>query len=228
MKTRFLPSVLALFSFVGLLARPALADVISNGDFGTGTLADWTVFTTTNGTNGAGLPDVASFNTTGSGATNSAQFNVGEVNFDGTQQGGGLSQTIDIATSGTYDFSAAIAAQVISGQSNADAGTFSLLIDGTTIASVDLGHIGPAFGLASTLNATLDGSDVLSAGTHDLEIEITRPFTSVGGETPDEYVTNISSNAEVSAVPEPTSLLLFGTVVVLVGLTLRRNRAASR
>ena len=67
---------------VGLLVPAAAnADLISNGDFSTG-LTGWTVFTTANGTTGAGLPDVVSFNTTGSGASNSAQFNVGEVNLD--------------------------------------------------------------------------------------------------------------------------------------------------
>lgn len=223
MNTRSLPVVL-LLSFAGLLAKPALADVIENGDFGTGTLADWTVFTTTNGSNGVGLPDVVSFNTTGSGATNSAQFNVGEVNFDGTQQGGGLSQTIDVGTAGVYDFSAAIAAQAINGNGNQSAGVFSLIIDGVTIATDNLGTIGNT----QTITGALDGSDSLSAGFHVLEIEITRPFITVEGLTPDEYVTNIASTVPASSVPEPTSLLFLGTVVGLVGLTLRRKLAVNR
>jgi hypothetical protein len=52
-----------------------------NGNFGTGDLTGWTVFTTSNGTNGTfngvALPNVVSFDTTGTGATNSALFEVG-------------------------------------------------------------------------------------------------------------------------------------------------------
>ena len=65
---------------LGLLSgglRSAQADFI-NGNFGTGDLTGWTVFTTPDGTNGvdpvtgASLPDVVSYNTTGSGATKTA------------------------------------------------------------------------------------------------------------------------------------------------------------
>jgi hypothetical protein len=84
------------------LSAPAHADLITNGDFQTGTLAGWTVFTTSNGSDGAGLPNVVSFNTTGGGASDAAQFNVGEINFDRTPQGGGLSQTIIAPVSGSY------------------------------------------------------------------------------------------------------------------------------
>jgi hypothetical protein len=52
--------VTGLLVAVGLIARPAAADLITNGNFQTGTLAGWTVFTTgSNGTNGAALPDVS-------------------------------------------------------------------------------------------------------------------------------------------------------------------------
>jgi fermentation-respiration switch protein FrsA (DUF1100 family) len=78
-----------------------------NGNFGTGDLTGWTVFTTPNGTNGTlngvPLPNVVSFDTTGTGATNSAQFEVGIFPFHPprTEQGGGLSQNVTLSA-GSY------------------------------------------------------------------------------------------------------------------------------
>ena len=53
----------------------ASAAPVPNGDFETGDLTGWTTFTTTNGT--IGTPAVVPFDTTGSGASNAAEFNVG-------------------------------------------------------------------------------------------------------------------------------------------------------
>ncbi len=77
------------------------ANLLTNGDFQTGSLAPWTAFTTGNGTNGAGFPNVVSFDTTGSGASLAAQFQVGEVTFTGAQEGGGIFQSLTLA-GGTY------------------------------------------------------------------------------------------------------------------------------
>ena len=49
------------------------------GDSRTRSLAPWTTFTTANGTIDGG--DVQMFDTTGSGASYAAHFNVGEVNY---------------------------------------------------------------------------------------------------------------------------------------------------
>jgi hypothetical protein len=84
-----------------------------NGDFATGDLTDWTAFTTANGTNGvdpvsgAPLPDVVLFNTTGTGATNSAHFNVGHLS-GGDPEGGGISQSLTVSA-GTYTLTGAFA-----------------------------------------------------------------------------------------------------------------------
>jgi hypothetical protein len=217
--------VAGLFASVCLLGRPVLAGTITNGNFETGTLSGWTVFTTSNGTNGMGLPDVVSFNTTGSGASDAAQFNVGEVSFDGTPQGGGLSQTITAPVSGLYTLTEDVASQDdADGMVNGNAGTFSIIIDGITVATVNLG----AFGTPNQVlrGSIFDESVDLTAGTHTIETEITRPFISLGTQTPTEYIDNISLTPNSATTPEPSSLLLFGTS--LLGLVPFRRKLFGR
>jgi hypothetical protein len=207
-----------------VMCTPARASsILVNGDFETGTLAGWTVFTTPNGTNGVGLPNVVSFDTTGTGASDAAHFNVGANIFDGTQQGGGLSQTVTVATTGLYTFSANIASQDdANGQINSAAGLFSILIDGASATSINLGPFSSPFQI---LRGTLSGSIGLSAGSHTFAIEITRPFISFPPATPDQYVDNLTLNAPVApVVPEPATWLLLGSGLVGMGLAKRRRR----
>jgi hypothetical protein len=88
---------------------PSIADAINlvqNGDFATGDFTDWTLFTTSsNGSLGfAPVPDVISFDVTGSGATNAARFQVGQVALNaGVPEGGGLMQNVLTGT-GTFNF----------------------------------------------------------------------------------------------------------------------------
>jgi hypothetical protein len=196
------------------LSGPANADIITNGNFQTGTLAGWTVFTTSNGSNGAGLPNVVSFNTTGGGASDAAHFNVGEATFDGLPRGGGLSQTIVAPVSGSYTLTEDFASMATA--ANEDAGTFSIIIDGTSVATDSLGFISND----QTLRGNFDETVNLTAGSHTFETEITRVFQN-SSNTPDQFLDNISLSA---ATPEPASLLLLGTgLMALAGRWRRRN-----
>lgn len=204
---------------VGILALAlsvsAFGSIVFNGDFGTGDLTGWTVYTTANGSNGTGLPDVVSFNTTGAGASNSAQFNVGEVSFTGAQAGGGLIQLVTLAA-GEYNFFANIAAQNSPLGSNSELGVFSVLINGVTEGTTDLGF----FAGANTIElSTLGGTfSVATPGVYQLQILITRPYLSVIGTTPGQYLTNVS----ISSSPEPATFVLGG--LGLAGLALVRLR----
>lgn len=204
------------FAFLFTVMAAHAANVIVNGDFQTGTLTPFTTFTTVNGTNGGGgLPDVASFNTTGSGASLAAQFNVGGVSSTGLAAGGGLDQAFSLTSGGTFTYFANIASQDdADGQVNTDAGTYSILIDGITLDSQSLGGFSSA---NQILTGILTGSVNLTAGAHTFEILITRNFLSSGTATPTEYVDNISLT---SAAPEPATLAL--SALTLIGLSALR------
>jgi hypothetical protein len=207
-------SVFAAATMVALvsISPDAKADtLVTNGDFATGDFTGWTPFTTSaNGSLGfAPVPDVISFDVTGSGASNAARFQVGQVIKDSANvpEGGGLMQNVLTGT-GTFMFTANVAVLEqfpgpCNGCGNGEGGVFSALLDGVLLARDSFGSINQGETQRGLLSFT---SDVL-AGTHDLEILITRtsqnhsdclPGASPNcvpqtfGDTPFQFVTNIS------------------------------------
>ena len=152
----------------------AMADDLGplvNGDFETGDLSGWTTFTTDNGT--LGNPSVIPFDTDNDGiATFSAQFNVGQVTFEGfdMQRGGGLFQEVNL-TAGNLTISADIASDHPFAFCNSDGGTFQLLVDDAVVDSHDFGEMCGPVTKYSTLVASLP---INTAGIHEIRFLITR------------------------------------------------------
>ena len=202
-----LVALLAVFA-----AQASATNLFINGSFGSELSPAGQSATTSNGTWGQGYPVVTGWPL---GGTNAAKGEVGEMNFDGTLQGGTLSQTFNSgAGAATLSFNWAAMGDGI--HHNADGGDFRLLLDGTILADYDVGTIGPN----DLLNGTLTANANLTAGTHTFEIDVLRPYITNPGNTPYQYVTG----ADVEGtVPEPGSLILMGSGVLGLAGVLRRK-----
>ena len=202
-----LVALLAVFA-----AQAGATNLIQNGNFQSGDFTDWTIGTTSGGTWGQGFPVVTGWPL---GGMNAAEGEVGNVNPTGTQQGGTLTQTFT-SGAGAATLSFLYAAMGDGSHTNADGGDFTLLLDGTALNSIDVGEITADQLITGTLTANAN----LTAGTHTLEIEVTRSFLSSFQNTPYQYVTGVDVEG---TVPEPGSLILMGSGVLGLAGVLRRK-----
>lgn len=86
-------------------ARLSASNMLTNGDFETGDLSGWTVFSTANGTNGTGYPVIEFMNFAPINDSNAVKFRIGTT-ISGQSGGGGIYQDVRVDTAGTYDLSA--------------------------------------------------------------------------------------------------------------------------
>ena len=204
------PTMIVLLGayLVGVMLVHAQVNPVVNGDFETGDLTGWTVFTTANGTLGAGYPQVILFDTNGDGTeTYSAKFQAGRSSNGGRHEGGGIFQDINLSA-GEYTVSAnAIAADAGTLFGNGSAGRFELLVDGVVVAKHNFGAINPG----KTLRADLTGFVTVAEGTHEIRFRITRPYTQ-NAITPTQFIDNVEIVYEGGAqgagqppAPPPTS-----------------------
>ena len=224
MRIRILVTVLATF-FGAAFAHAGLI----NGGFETGDLTGWTTFTTPNGTIG-GLGDVVSFDVGGDGTElASVRFRTATVAYSATPEGGGVFQDVTLAE-GTLAISAGIASFALPGPSNnLYGGLFELLFDGVVVDSHDFGFI-----LAGqTEHGLLSSSLSVSAGSHEIRLQMKRPFAQ-NGTTPLQFVDDVTLSGSAAdgaglppappeSIPEPGSLTLVG--LGLLGLARSRRRA---
>lgn len=231
MKTTPLTQLALLLLFA--MAGTARAQILINGNFETGDFTGWTEFNTVGGSTpygqeagGTSVYQVVQFDTAGTGTPSyAAEFEVGEVS--GVIGGGGLGQGAGIyqdvtLNAGTLNISLDIAAT--SPANSADAGTFQLLLDGNVVASEDLGGID----VGQVIRSTLDYSGNITSGTHQIAIDMRIGYGTEYGDTPFQYLDNVTLSG--TAVPEPNAALLFalgGFIVIPIRAIAKRRAAKS-
>lgn len=188
----------------------AMADFV-NGSFSTGDLSGWTHYLTANGRENYG--DVASFDTTGTGANPAARFEIGQSSLDSSMAGAGIRQSLFLQP-GTYTLTADIA--LLGGPlDNFSGGVFTARLDSSTLDTHDFGYAlaGPAIVRSSRLMAVT----IASAGTYQFSFEFTRPYLTLKDRTPYNYIDNIHLSGGPVGVPETAdwtyAALAFGGVV---------------
>ena len=195
------------FAFVAGLASTANAD-FTNPGFETGDFTGWDIYLTENGA--TAVQDVVQFDL-GYGTSYVGRFSVGEANYDGTQQGIVLSQTMWLQGGFAYDLGCHAGAWREFGGTNAEGGVFSLFVEGTTVDSYGVGSID---GGAPPVLFSLDGMYTPAAdGYYEVGVTITRPYT-----IPGDLIYQMVDDFYIT--PAPGALALLG----LAGLMRRRRR----
>jgi hypothetical protein len=213
---RFMPLVLVSLLIVAAGSASA-GNLLVNGSFQDGNFTGWTLGTTADGTAGQGFPIIACWPP--DPCLNSAKYEVGQVNFNpGVFEGATISQMFT-SGGGMTTLSVMWAAMGDGVHTNGEGGLFELILDGTILASHDVGQIGPTDLVNGTLTDTLN----LSAGTHTFEVDILRPFLANPGNTPYQYITGADVEGPGGTTPEPGTLVMLGSGVLGVAGLLRRK-----
>jgi len=205
---------LALLAFVSAQASATdvIQNLIQNGNFQNGDFTDWSHGTTGNGSWGTGFPIVTGWPL---GGMNAAEGQVGEVNFNGQQEGGFLRQNFESIGGAATISMDWLVSDPFAG--DLDGGEFTLYVNTTEVAQIDTGQIEQG----QILNGVLTAKANLINGTNTLDIYITRPFITRSGLTPLQYVTGV--DVEGKPIPEPGSLVLIGSGVLGLTGVLRRK-----
>ena len=186
------------FSFlIGIVSMgicPVSAQVLLTTDFESGTLSDWTVFSTSNGTlGGKGFPTVALCDHGSPGSPSFClQFQVGQLHFAPThevQQGGGISLTT-MTIAGLIQLSARVGATYHSPdhKRNLNGGLFEWVVDDQVIADLDVGPMEDG----GTVQHHFIGKVPVTAGRHTIQLRVTRPFQSGAGKpSPVQFIDDV-------------------------------------
>lgn len=236
-----LARITALGIGLGVSLAPAISkaadlQLLVNGTFDNSLDDGWTLFTTPNGTAGTGLPIVNTFNVTGSGPSNAAEFHVGALSLPpgGSRppEGAGLFQDFN-GPGGTYSLSADVAAYAPSG--SFDGGVFSLFFNDGLVDSWSANvSSDDAMSVGEVRRHRLQANVQAQQGNHSLAIKATRrtlatPIPPFGDfETPYQYFDNLSvttpSSGGLGSQGNPYPGELSGTEFVFNGISVGAGR----
>ena len=163
-------------------------------DFESGTLSDWTVFSTSNGTlGGKGFPIVALCDHGNPGSPSYClQVQVGQLHFAPThevQQGGGISLTT-MTIAGLIQLSARVGVTYHSPdyKRNLNGGLFEWIVDDQVIADLNVGPMEDG----GTVQHHFIGTVPVTAGRHTIQLRVTRPFQSGAGKpSPVQFIDDV-------------------------------------
>jgi hypothetical protein len=205
-------SVIGAFAAAaGLCASAAHGQQFVNPGFETSNLDGWTVTPTFNGT--TNVQDVVVIDIDGEGpleASLAARFGVGNLTtISGHQAGIDLFQPLVLPANTIYRVSFDWAATRVSATSNSEGGVFTMLVNGRTYTSQSAGSTSstlPKYGALAGEFSTTD------AGSYDVGVRITRPFTVPGDLF--QHVDNFTITPVVGGaccMPNGTCVLATGT-----------------
>ncbi|HSF08837.1 MAG TPA: hypothetical protein VLA60_05450 [Nitrospirales bacterium] len=185
-------SFLIAMDLIGIC--PVSAEVLRATDFESGTLSDWTVFSTSNGTlGGKGFPTVAQCDLGNRGSVSHClQVQVGQLHFapaHEVQQGGGINLTT-MTNAGLIQLSARVGATYHSPdyKRNLNGGLFEWVVDDQVIADLDVGPIEDG----GTVQHHFIGKVPVAAGRHTIQLRVTRPFQSGAGKpSPVQFIDDV-------------------------------------
>lgn len=180
-----------------------------NGDFETGDLTGWSQLQSDSALQQEVVSAPTEFNPPLSGF--SYKIRPGSQAADA-----GLSQSVTTSTGQSYNWSVDIAAREVQ-SFRFPLGTFELLLDGTVVASQTLAG-------ASPFSTTFSGVYTALDSAVEFRLVFNRPILSYTAH-PQWFADNASFD-EVSSVPVPAAVWLFGTALIgLFGFDKRRKAA---
>lgn len=205
-------TMLGLFALVASAATGP-----SNGDFESGDLNGWEVFTTANGTGSSPVVDQIDIANLGV-MTNAVKLSVGQVTPDdggcgadaacrnasfGIFAGAGVRQSFEIDAGGeTLVVSANVAAAAPQSNDVQTGGLFELLVDDVVIDQV----LFTGIAAGTTLGDSLAASVAMTEGTHTVAVRVTRPWETLGmgSASPNQYIDEVFVGGRPAPTPEPS------------------------
>lgn len=200
MKVRVFAVVLAGASVVCANAQ------FVNGNFETGDLSGWTVGLTPIGA--TAVQDAFQYDIDGPGPLGTnfvGRFSVGRATTSTAEEGITLTQSMNLDSGTSYTFTFDWSAWRTVTTSNTQGGIFSLIVDGTIVATQSAGSTSstaPKYGTVSGVYLAT------STGPHSIGALITRPFTIPTPTAPTLF--QGVDNFTVAPVPEPGTMAVVG------------------